>query len=132
MTKILTRDQILRAPDLQQEEVPVPEWGGSVLVRGLTGMERDQFEASVTQQRGRDYQINLINIRAKLVALSVIGEDGKRLFSDADVEALGRKSARALQRVWDRARDLSGLSDQDVEDLAKNSEPGQSAEPISG
>jgi hypothetical protein len=28
--------------------------------------------------------------------------------------------------VWDKARELSGLSDDDVEELAKNSEDGQS------
>jgi hypothetical protein len=27
MSKLLTRDQILQSDDLQQEVVPVPEWG---------------------------------------------------------------------------------------------------------
>jgi hypothetical protein len=42
----LTRDAILQAPDLQGEDVAVPEWGGTVRVRGLSGAQRDAYEAS--------------------------------------------------------------------------------------
>ena len=123
---VLGRDAILAAQDIQQEVLPVPEWGGDVIVRALSGTQRDAFEAGVVEQRGKDTKMNLVNIRARLVALSVVGEDGKPLFSEKDIPALGKKSARALQRVWDKARELSGLSDDDVEELAKNSEDGQS------
>ena len=44
---MLTKDQILKSDDLPSEEVSVPEWGGSVMVRSMTGYERDQFEQSV-------------------------------------------------------------------------------------
>lgn len=118
---LLTRDAILHAEDLPRELVEVPEWGGSVYVRALTGAERDAFEASVVEQRGKSAKMNLRNIRAKLVALTVVGEDGKRLFSDADANLLGEKSAAALDRVFTVAQRLSGLRDEDVEDLAKNS-----------
>ena len=37
---MLTRDAILNAADLKTEAVPVPEWGGDVLVRGLTGVSQ--------------------------------------------------------------------------------------------
>jgi len=123
---VLGRDAILAAQDIQQEVLPVPEWGGDVIVRALSGTQRDAFEAGVVEQRGKDTKMNLVNIRARLVALSVVGEDGKPLFSARDIPALGKKSARALQRGWDKARELSGLSDDDVEELAKNSEDGQS------
>ena len=114
------------------ELVEVPEWGGAVYVRALTGAERDQFEASIVEQRGRDVRMNMRNIRAKLVALTVVDEDGQRIFTDDDVAALGGKSAAALDRLFAVAQRLSGLSMEDVEELAKNSESGQSADSISG
>jgi len=123
----LTRDAILAATDLPSETVDVPEWGGSVLVRGLTGAQRDQFEASVLVGKGRNRDVNLRNLRAKLVALSIVGEDGTALFAEADLEALGQKSAVAIERVFDAARKLSGMTAGDVEELTKNSESGQSA-----
>ena len=42
------------------------------------------------------------------------------------VVAQVEQSARALQRVWDKSRELAGLSDEDVEELAKNSASDQS------
>jgi len=42
------------------------------------------------------------------------------LFADADALELGQKSAAALVRVVDVARRLSGMTDEDVEELEKN------------
>lgn len=123
---LLTRDQILAVEDLKRETIDVPEWGGEVIVKSLTGAERDAFEDSVVRQRGKTRELNLRNARARLVSLSLIDESGSRLFSDGDVEALGRKSAAALDRVFAAAQRLSGLTENDIDELAKNSESGQS------
>jgi len=123
---ILDRDSILSADDMPRELVSVPEWGGDVYVRSMSGFERDAFEASLTVDKTSDKAVNMRNIRARLGALCMVGEDGQRLFSDKDVDALGRKSARALDRVFDVAQRLNGLRNEDVEEMAGNSdaEPG--------
>ncbi len=122
---LLTRDQILQAQDIARETVSVPEWGGDVLVRGLTGQERDAYEATIMRLNGTNAQMNLVNARAKLVARSVIDENGDRLFADDDVALLARKSAAALERVFNVAQRLSGLSSADIDELAKTSANGQ-------
>ncbi len=122
---LLTREQILSAQDLVTEAVAVPEWGGEVRVKSLSGAERDAYEASVMRITGTNAQLNLLNARAKLVALAVIDENGKRMFGDGDVIALAAKSAAALQRVFDVANRLSGLNARDLEELTKNSGNGQ-------
>jgi hypothetical protein len=125
MAELLTRDEILAVDDLQRERVNVPEWGGDVLVRSMTGTERDAFESSIISTNGTRSSMNLKNVRAKLVAWTVIDEDGDRLFpTTQDVHLLGEKSAAALQSVFEVAQRLSGLSTEDVEELAKNSEEG--------
>ena len=118
----LGRDAILAIDDLPKEEVYVPEWKTWICVRALTGAERDAFESSVVEQRGKSTKMNLRNIRAKLVALTAVDEEGKRLFTDDDAALLGKKSAAALDRVFDVAQRLSGLRQEDVEELAGNSE----------
>lgn len=125
MAKILTRDDILAAPDVLTETVEVPEWGGSVIVRGLTGKERDAFEQSIVVLSGKTTKVNLANVRAKLVALTVVDDKGERIFSEKDAEALGDKSAAALDRIYDVAQRLSGLSREDIDELAQNFVNGQ-------
>jgi hypothetical protein len=49
----LTRDSILNAKDLKKELVKVPEWGGEVYVRCMTGSERDAFESEAYQSGER-------------------------------------------------------------------------------
>lgn len=116
----LTCEEILTAPDLVYEDVSVPEWGGTVRVRGLTGTERDALEGSIVEQRGKKTSVNMTNLRAKLIVNAVVDGDGKRVFTSKDVDALGQKSAQALQRVFEVAQRLSGLSSDDVEELTKN------------
>ena len=91
-----------------------------VRVRGLTGKERDRYEESITIGKGKDKDINARNARAKLVVMCVVDEQGNRVFSDADVAWLGEKSAVALERIFDVARKLSGLSDTDVKELTED------------
>jgi hypothetical protein len=122
----LMRDVILQVDDLLFEDVEVPEWGGTVRVRGLTGAERDAFEAEMVERKGKKVHLDMQNFRAKLVVRSVVDEAGKRLFTDTDALLIGRKSAAALQRVFEVAQRLSGLSDTDVEELVGNFESGQS------
>jgi hypothetical protein len=123
---LLTRDAILGASDIKTEDVHVPEWGGTVRVKGLTAAQRDRFEADSVTGNGKRRDVNLINIRARLVALSIVGEDGAPLFNPGDVKALGDKSAGALDRVFSVASRLSGIGEEDIEELGKPLESDQS------
>lgn len=116
---LLNRDAILTADDLTSEVVDVPEWGGQVRLRVLTGAERDKFEASISADGKK---INRENLRARFVVLCVVDDDGQRIFTDADASKLGLKSASALDRLFTKAQRMNGLSDEDVETLAGNSE----------
>lgn len=117
---LLSKDAILAVRDVVTETVEVPEWGGAVRVRGLTAAERDAFEGEVVQRNGLSVKTDTRNMRARMVVLSVVDEDGARLFSYHDIEALGEKSSRALDRIFAVAMRLSGLRPQDVEELAGN------------
>src|SRR5437879_418428 len=116
----LQREQILGTKGtLKRETVAVPEWGGEVLVQELTAADRDAFEASCVIKKGKSIDTNLVNLRAKLVARSIIdATTGERVFADTDAEQLGQLSAAAVNRLFEVAQRLSGLSDQDVKELA--------------
>lgn len=114
---LLTKEAIFALDDRKYEDVDVPEWGGTVRVRNLTGEERDAYEASMVHQVGNKAQANLRNMRAKLIALSAINEDGTRLFDQADLIRLGQRNAAPLDRLFEACQRLSGLGDDDVKEL---------------
>lgn len=118
--QFLSREAILAISDTQIETIDVPEWNTMVRVRGLTAAERDQFEGEIVQRNGKDVRTNTKNIRARLVVLSVVDADGTRLFTYHDIATLGEKSAKALDRIFSKAMELSGLRDEDVAELAEN------------
>lgn len=120
---MLDRAAILAMDDKPSEILSIPEWDGkSVRIKTMTGEERDAWEASTILGRGQNRRVNLHNIRASLIAQVVVDDAGTRLFSKADIEALGQKSAKALDRIFDVAQRLNGLRAEDIEDLAGNSE----------
>jgi len=114
---MLDKKSIMDAKDLSSQVVDIPEWGGQVTVRTLTGVERDNFEQSLLKGK----KVDMNNMRAKLCALCIVDEKGKRLFGDMDSVALGLKSAKALDRVFSAAQELNGMGVDDIEEIVKNS-----------
>lgn len=112
------RDAILGAEDLPVEVVPTPEWAPfgvpEVRVRGLTAAERDAYEQSLVDHDPRTGRVqmrrSLPNVRASFVVRVIVDEAGERVFTDQDADALGKRSGAVIDRLWDRARALSGMA----------------------
>jgi len=117
---VLSKAGIL-ATELRRVCVQVPEMGGRVWLQELSSSQRDDYEAHML---GQPEPLDLHAImtkpltpiekwkdaRARLLSMSIIDEEGNRLFSKTDIEALGSKSGKALQRLFNEACTLSGLS----------------------
>lgn len=116
---ILSRDEIFATEDVKTEIVPVPEWGGDVRIRGLSAEKRDEWDSSFeTDSAGKFIPHCMKNVRARLVSMCAVDENGNPLFQPSDVAKLGEKSASALVRLHDACRRLSGM---DLEAVEKNS-----------
>lgn len=105
---VLSKDSILAAKDFAYVEHEVPEWGGSVRLRGLSAAERDEFEATLGVSQ------DLTNMRARLVVSCMVDEEGTRIFKNSEAKALGQKNATVVNRLFDEVRKLSGMSDDDL------------------
>jgi hypothetical protein len=110
---LLSKESILSVQDLPKELVDVEQWGGSVWVRGMTAGERDMFEDKIRTE-------GMKNLRALMASMTIIDEDGKRMFTDKEVKGLAGKSAEALDKVVEVASKLSGLLESDIEILEGN------------
>lgn len=114
---MLNREEILSKEDLPKEEVEVPEWGGSVFIRGMNGKERDEIETLFMAAQKKD---SLKGIRAYLICMVTMDENGNHLFEKKDAEALSEKSGLALDRLFNVALKLSGMSPDSLERAEKN------------
>ena len=113
---MLSRDQILQSNDKIKgiSTVDVPEWGGEVAIRPMTGKEREAFEA-MAEANMKDGKV-----RARVVALAVVDEQGSAIFTEADIDALADKSSLALDRVFKEVIRVNGLTKASTEELRKN------------
>lgn len=104
----LTRDALLGAADLQEEDVDVPEWGGRIKVRGLSlGQYQDVQEKATVGGvlDGRRYTVMLVMAGIVEPALS-----------DDDFEQLRGKALAPIDRIAGRIMILSGLAPGALED----------------
>jgi hypothetical protein len=118
---ILTKDAILSADDLKRETVPVPEWGGEVIVQEMTAKARMDWGNSAykTDELG-GLVADKEKFAASMLVASCVGEDNEPLFSLEDIAALSRKSGKAVDRVLAVALRLNGMSGEAKEKIKKN------------
>ena len=110
--KTLSADNILSADDIKVRRVKCQEWGGDVIIKTMSGTERDDFELTLAAERddkGKKGKTNLTNVRARYVAATAVDDKGVLLFTQEQALELGKKNAKALDRCFDVARDLNGM-----------------------
>ena len=111
--RYLNRDEILAVDDIQVWEVEVPEWGGAVLVQSLTAAQVERIQ---TKYKGKGMK----GLTAAFVQMSVVDEDGKRMFHQSDLDKLSQKSISACTRILKTVMEQNALEEKDLEELAEN------------
>lgn len=122
-TPLLDRQQMFRLArqPRRTERVSIPEWGGAVLVQQMTALERGRYEAYFRSKSGEAHLDRLARARHKLIVMTVVDESGTRLFTDDDMPAMDCWPASVAERLSQAAQQLSGVSDEDLGELAGNS-----------
>jgi hypothetical protein len=103
---MLDKNTILASNDIQTEDVNVPEWGGVVRVRSLSGAEMLEFWDACRDAEGK---LIVKKLQSALLVKAIVGEDGQQLFDAADMSALMAKNAAAITRVFEVAQRLNGI-----------------------
>ena len=128
---LLTREALLQKDDLKVEKVELSK--GYVFVREMTGHEKDVWEQSMLKQKpsgnknkGVEYETTLEDFRAKLAVVTVCDAEGNLLFKPEDAKVLNMMmSATNMERIVTAAQKLNAISEQEKEELLKNSEADQ-------
>lgn len=95
---LLTCEQILGADDLPYEDVPCPEWGGTVRVRRLGARARRALEKKMGELN-KNEEVGDLDSRTLLVGACLCDEDGKPLFTPDQFAALALKSHTVIVRL---------------------------------
>lgn len=99
----------------------VPAFDGFVYFKEWTSEERDNFEGSLIVGRGKGQRVSTANIRAKMFVRSVCDANGKLIFTDEDAKEVGKLPAPEVEKVYAEIQKVNSVSDEDVEELAGNS-----------
>lgn len=122
--KLLNRNDILNPRDLPFQDVPLPELGPEVgvRVRTLTSEQLEEYQNTILNARSgkAGKRVDLRGSTARLLVLCVVDETGEPLFTEADIMALNKQSARTVQTISNVAMELNGLKEADLEGLVKN------------
>jgi hypothetical protein len=110
---MLNRDSILKAKDLKTVDLEVKEWGGTIRLQTMTGSARQEYYRSTAGKDGTPK-----NVMEALIVACAVDEAGKPIFTSADVSELSRKSSIAINRVFEKAAELNGLTQKAVDDIA--------------
>ena len=111
MLAFLDRATILAAADVNYEILDVPEWGGAVRLRTLTGDQAAEF-MEMKEEDKRE-------VMPKILSLAVVDANGDRVFTDSDLQAIMHKSMRPLMRVLKLVNKMNGFEKE--EELGKGS-----------
>jgi hypothetical protein len=119
---------------LPVEKVELPDQG-FVMVRGMTGAERDYLENLYARRRDESGTItDVTGIMAHVVIVCAVDDQGKPIFAQTpeDKALVQGLPAVIVGKIYDTARKLSGLGPEDLTAAKKASPSGPSEEPASG
>lgn len=107
---MLNRESILKATDLKTIDIDVPEWGGSIRIRTMTGAARQEYYRVTAGKDGTPK-----NVMEALIVACAVDDAGVPIFSVGDIAELSKKSAIALNKVFEAAAELNGLTQKSVD-----------------
>jgi hypothetical protein len=114
MNALLKKEEILSVKDLKFEDVPVPEWGGMVRICEFSSDKAIQFsDLSLANKSDKNYM-------TELLSLAIVDQNFKPLFSQQDIEALGKKSAKVIDKLTRIAFKLNGIDIEAQQEIKKN------------
>lgn len=99
---------------LKRKALEVPEWGGVIFVRELTGREaipisQGALEISQAREKGELSAEQVVRWHTLTVRYGWINEDGSYVLGDDDMETLMDESQDTVERIADEIRALSGM-----------------------
>jgi hypothetical protein len=120
--KTLSKEDLLHPKSTKLELVEVPSLGGSVYVRGLSGLGLLQYKREIEALGNpRDWKLEQsLGSMTLIISLTVCDEAGNLLFTRDEADQLLNNGLDVVEMLAEKAAVVSGISRKDL-DEAKNS-----------
>ena len=109
---MLNREQLLSKKKFTVKPVSLPDSEEVVYVRVMSGTERDRWEECQVERK-------FTNFRSRFVVATLCNAEGTRLCTEADVDAVGELPMDVLDPIFEEARSINKLGDEDIKAIEK-------------
>lgn len=120
----LSKDEILGAADQSFTELEISEWRGTIRIGNISAAEKGKYESGLFKFNADGTRTinekNLATLRTRLIVACVVDDEGKRVFTEKDIEALGEKSAAVIQDVFEACQEHNGMEPPAVDEIEGN------------
>jgi hypothetical protein len=121
--KIASRAALLQLCERRFAEVELPDVNVTVRIQSLSEKEKSDYETVLISKNGRGIlKDRLADATRRLIALCVVDETDKRVFSDGDLGVISEMDAFVASRIYDACQEHCGFNRGDIETAVKNSD----------
>jgi hypothetical protein len=121
---MLTAELVSKAQDIKEQELEIEEWGGTVIVRGLSSIDHERLTSSCTEGPIGERQFNMVGYQPKVAILcsydGFAKDGGKRIFGKEHLAMLMEKASGPVAAVATLAHELSGIGKDAVKKAQEN------------
>ena len=109
----MDRESFLNRIKPRMKSITIPEWGESIFVRSMSGVELDQY---ISENAGKSVDNTAVKIG--LLMRTVCNDQGEPMFVKGDEERLNQVDGMVLNRLFNAARKLNPVNDDEVDAVA--------------
>lgn len=117
------REKFQQPVKLPRETVYLKHLDCEITVVGFTARERSEWETQLKNAKtGKVTVAKQKRMRERLIIACAVDENGDKLFTEADIDMLGKQPALYIELLVDACARVCGLSDLDQEDMGNGSD----------
>lgn len=117
--KVLNKEDILSANDVELELLEVEEWGGAVYIGAMSVEERLMFDDTHCDENGKFRNLKDPNLVYDMLELTLKNEDGTKMFGRDDIKQLKSKNAKVVHKIFYKALNANYVSAEAAEVVKK-------------
>ncbi len=110
---LLNRQQFLSADDKRYKIIELPDLGGEVKIRSMSGEDELEFEK---------FKVDKVTSEWVFWAICryCVDENNSPMFTEQDLEDIKKKSSASLKKIFEAILDLNIINDEKIREEAKN------------